>query len=229
MISRGNAVTRVSLWFKCSGFDLIPVDFQLFSQTEAVARLTDKPMNSAKARPRASRQTILVCLVLAMIVGIAALLQSPRAGEAQTPSSPISTGKVAVRIIEQAKQEKPAKAAPSPGPAATPSAVSSAILPGHEGHGDECAQCLAERKLVVYREDFAQLHFSRIQEEFELDASRSGEVLDACRVFARTVLTEWSFSDSKPRLPEDAALEARRQQLLGPMLANLPPKAGESL
>jgi hypothetical protein len=185
-------------------------------------------MNSAKARPRASRQTILVGLVLAMLVGIAALLQSPRAGEELTPSSHISAGKVAVRI-EQAKEEKPAQAAPSPGPAATPSAVSSAIRPGHEGHGDECAQCLAERKLVVYREDFAQLHFSRIQEEFELDASRSGEVLDACRVFARAVLTEWSFSDSKPRLPEDAALEARRQQILGPKLANLPPKAGESL
>ena len=219
---------RPSLWFKCSGFDLIPVDFKLCFQTEAVARLIDKPMNSAKARPRASRQTILVCLVLAMIVGTAALLQSPRAGEEPAPSSPISPGKVAVRI-EQAREEKPAQAAPSPGPAATPSAVSSAILPGHEGHGDKCAQCLAERKLVVYREDFAQLHFSRIQEEFELDASRSGDVLDACRVFARAVLTEWSFSDSKPRLPEDAALEARRQQILGPMLANLPPQAGESL
>lgn len=207
---------------------MIPVDFKLYFQTEAIARLTDKPMNSAKARPRASRQTILVCIVLAMIVGTAALLQSPRTGEELAPSSPISTGKVAVRI-EQAREEKPAQAAPSPGPAATPSAVSSAILPGHEGHGDECAQCLAERKLVVYREDFAQLHFSRIQEEFELDASRSGDVLDACRVFARAVLTEWSFSDSKPRLPEDAALEARRQQILGPKLANLPPKAGESL
>jgi hypothetical protein len=30
-------------------------------------------------------------------------------------------------------------------------------------------------------------------------------------------------------LPEDAALEARRQQILGPKLAKLPPKAGESL
>ncbi len=83
--------------------------------------------------------------------------------------------------------------------------------------------------MIVYREDFAQLHFSRLQEEFELDDAQSGEVLDACRVFARWVLTEWSFSDSKPRLPEDAALEARRQQILGPVLANRPSKAGENL
>jgi hypothetical protein len=185
-------------------------------------------MNPAKPRPRAFRQTILGCLVLAMIAGIAALLWSPRSGEDLAPASPIATGKLAVRMVT-AKEEKPAQPAPSPGPVAAPSAVSSAILPGHEGHGDECAECLAERKLVVYREDFAQLHFSRIQEEFELDAARSDDVLDACRVFARAVLSEWSFSDSKPRLPEDAALEARRQQILGPMLANLPPKAGDNL
>ena len=104
-----------------------------------------------------------------------------------------------------------------------------AALPGHEGHGDECAECRAERKLVVYREDFAQLHFSRIRDEFELDDERSAEALEACRRFARSVLTEWSFSDSKPRLPEDATLEVRQREFLGPLLDTLSRKPGDTL
>ncbi len=173
---------------------------------------------------------IVVCLVLALTFGIAAWFRSSRSGagaESSTPS-PVAATKLATRI-DQGVGEKVEQAPRSPDPAATPSAAASDVLPGHEGHGDGCAQCLAERKLIVYREDFAQLHFSRLQEEFELDEARSGEVLDACRVFARSVLTEWSFSDSKPRLPEDAALEARRQQILGPVLTKLPSKAGENL
>ena len=183
-------------------------------------------MDPAASPSRASRRMFVACLALAGIVGIAALFRSIRdgAGDESSPPPSIAAGKHGPRL-KATNELKVTAAIPGDTAAATPAAA----LPGHEGHGDECAQCLAERKLVDYREDFALLHFSRVRDEFELDETRSGEVLDACRRFARSVLTEWSFSDKKPRLPEDAALEARRREILGPLLGTLPRKPGDTL
>jgi hypothetical protein len=110
--------------------------------------------------------------------------------------------------------------------AAVPTGVRSlpvAVLPGHEGHGDECAECFAERKLAVYREDYAQLQFSLALQGRVLPADQSAELQDACRRFSRAVLREWSFSDSKPRLPDDAAVENLRSEMLQPLIERLPP------
>lgn len=171
---------------------------------------------------------LFACLALALVAGIAMLFRYTRNkdGDGELPAPAVAASKHAPRLKET-NELKPAASTVVPGNVAV--AAPSAVLPGHEGHGDECAQCLAERKLVDYREDFALLHFSRIQEEFEIDAPRSAEVLDACRLFARSVLTEWSFSDKKPRLPEDAALEARRSEILGPLLGTLSRKSGDTL
>jgi len=98
-----------------------------------------------------------------------------------------------------------------------------AVLPGHEGHGDECAECFAERKLAVYREDYAQLQFSLALQGRVLPADQSADLQDACRRFSRAVLREWSFSDSKPRLPDDAAVENLRSEMLQPLIERLPP------
>lgn len=185
-------------------------------------------MRSADSHPSPSRRVILACLALALVLGIAALFRGRRdgIGNDRSGASAVATTKASTRPLE-VKAADPVRASEA-GSEQLPAPVA-AVLPGHERHGDECAQCLAERKLFVYREDYAQLHFKRIRDEFELDPAGSGEMLDACRRFARTVLTEWSFSDSKPRLAEDAVVESRRREILDPLLGGLSRKPEDDL
>lgn len=188
-------------------------------------------MNPIDPGSSVSRRAIAACLALALIVGFGAWILSPpdgSAGEGGAPSD-AATAKLAPRVKESKGGELAGAEAAQVPVVVAPPVDAGDVLPGHEGHGDECAQCLAERKLFVYREDFAQLHFTRIHEEFELDEGRSAELLDACRRFARAVLTEWSFSDSKPRLPDDAVLESRRHEILGPLLGDLSRKPEDNL
>lgn len=130
---------------------------------------------------------------------------------------------------------KPRPAGPPPSetmPAAVaPPALSGeepvpAVLPGHEGHGDECAECLGWRKLSVYREDYAQLQLSLVTAEKPLDPEETRRLHEACRRLAASVLLRWSFSDSRPVLAADEVVEAKRREILGDFLTQAPADEG---
>jgi hypothetical protein len=94
-----------------------------------------------------------------------------------------------------------------------------AVLPGHEGHGDECAECFGQRKLASYREDYARLQLSLVTADAPpLDPAETRRLLAACRQLAASVLLRWSFSDSRPVLAADDVVEAKRREILGEFL-----------
>ena len=157
---------------------------------------------------RLARRILLPVLLLCGLV--AAIVWRPGSPDEAAPSA--VPGKVSPR---------PAAAAPLPEEPAV------AATPGHEGHGDECAHCLGERKLALYREDYAALLLARTEETAAPDPAQEDLVLAACRRVAAAVLTEWSFSESRPLLPPDDVVEARRREILGPVLASLPPKPAD--
>lgn len=168
-------------------------------------------------------------ILLALALGIASLFQQPEAGGTKGDSAGATTtaapSKVSLR--EEAAGQAVVSQAPSLSSAGS-AAVTAAVLPGHEGHGDECAQCLAERKLAVYREDFAQLHFTQAAQGRAPTPEQAAELLDACRLFSKSALREWSFSDAKPRLADDVTLEKLRSELLQPLIERLPSAADEA-
>lgn len=142
-------------------------------------------------------------------------------------------GKVEVAVAAPVKMERPAPVAsrpveravaePAAALAALPEAPPVVAAPGHEGHGDECAQCLAERKLAVYREDYAKLQFEQALRDRMLPADQGAELLEACRKFSKSVVREWSFGRSMPLLMDDESVERLRSQLLQPLIDRLPP------
>lgn len=188
-------------------------------------------MSSADSHLRRSRRMISGGIVLALALGIAALLQRPEpTGEERNPAAATATAapsKLAPREMA-AGTERPAVSQVPALSSAGSAAVATAVLPGHEGHGDECAQCLAERKLAVYREDFAQLHFTQASEGRAPTPEQATELLEACRLFSKSALREWSFSDAKPRLADDRTLEDLRSELLQPLIERLPTAVDEA-
>ena len=183
-------------------------------------------MSSADSHLRTSRRMISAGIVLALALGIAALFREPESASQQGPPQPPSAS-----ATQSGSAPRVAEADALPAVAADPPVVSSVgsleevatVLPGHEGHGDECAQCLAERKLAVYREDFAQLHFTQASEGKAPTPEQAAVLLDACRRFSNSALREWSFSDAKPRLADDRTLEKLRSEMLQPLIERLPP------
>jgi hypothetical protein len=143
--------------------------------------------------------------------------QAPELSPPARPSieAPVSTTKAA-----GTPPPSTVGAAPAPAPPAVTLPVT--VLPGHEGHGDECAECVAERKLAAYREDYARLEFAQAVQGRVLPADQSAALQDACRRFSRAVLREWSFSESKPRLPDDAIVNKLRSEMLQPLIERLP-------
>lgn len=168
-------------------------------------------------------------ILLALAVGIAALFQRPgeTAPEGDSAGATTTTATSKVSLREKAAGQPVVSLVPEVSSAGS-TAVAAAVLPGHEGHGDECAQCLAERKLAVYREDFAQLHFTQAAEGRAPTPEQASELLDACRLFSMSALREWSFSDAKPRLADDSTLEKLRSELLQPLIERLPSAADEA-
>lgn len=169
-------------------------------------------------------------IFVALALGIASLFRRPdptgSEGNSAGAATATAPSKVAPRGEKPAGQ--PVLSQVPQVPSAGSTAVVAAVLPGHEGHGDECAQCLAERKLAVYREDFAQLHFTQAAQCRAPTPEQATELLDACRVFSMSALREWSFSDAKPRLADDSTLEKLRSELLQPLIERLPAAADEA-
>ncbi len=171
-----------------------------------------------------SRMLLSVVALLLMVAGIAWWRH-------EAPGAPIAALPVEVPAKTGPTSAVPPQDAPAPAETSTPpgkAPLPAAVLPGHEGHGDECAECLAERKLAVYREDYAQLHFAQAVQGRVLPAEITGELQDACRRFSRAVVREWSFTDSKPRLPDDATVESLRSEMLQPLIERLPPAVEEA-
>lgn len=183
-------------------------------------------MSSADSHLRTSRRMISAGILLALALGIAALFRQPdAAGPEENPAASNNTAapsEAASRENSAGIGSAVAAEAPERSSVGSPEEIS-AVLPGHEGHGDECAQCLAERKLAVYREDFAQLHFGQASEGRAPTPEQAMELLDACRRFSKSALPEWSFSDAKPRLADDSTLEKLRSKVLQPLIERLPP------
>ncbi len=129
----------------------------------------------------------------------------------ETASAPVPTA---------AAQETVAIAPPVDFSAAVPPR----ILPGHEGHGPECAGCAAERGLAACREDYAQMEYARLLDELDADGPQAAKLLEECRRFAAEVIKDWSPAKSRPELPADAVVAARRKEILEPVLAGIPHK-----
>jgi hypothetical protein len=106
-------------------------------------------------------------------------------------------------------------------------AVPPQIPAGHEGHGSECAACVAERGLAACREDYAQMEYARLLEQVNADGTQSAKLLEECRRFAAAVIKDWSHAKSRPELPADQVVAAKRQEILEPVLAGLPPKISQ--
>jgi hypothetical protein len=190
-------------------------------------------MSSADSHLLTSRRMISagILLALSLALGIAVLFQQPEpvSPEKSSPAPPpaAASSKPEPRASAADIERPVAAGAPSVSSAGSPELVA-AVLPGHEGHGDECAQCLAERKLAVYREDFAQLHFTQASEGRAPTPEQAAELLDACRLFSKSALREWSFSEAKPRLTDDSTLEKLRSEMLQPLIERLPKAADEA-
>lgn len=171
-----------------------------------------------------SRMLLSVVAVLLMLAVIAWWRhESPGTSAADLP--------VGVPAKTEPSSADPPQDAPEPAEIATltgEAPLPAAVLPGHEGHGDECAECLAQRKLAVYREDYAQLQLAQALQGRVLPAGLGAELQDACRRFSRAVLREWSFTDSMPRLADDATVERLRSEMLQPLIERLPPAVEEA-
>ncbi len=164
-----------------------------------------------------------VLLVAAILLALKNRPEEARREEAVPPA--------ASRKTEREPSPAPRRVLPLPAeedPAAAVAAAAQALPPvfpsGHEGHGDECAECLAARRLAACREDYAQLCYTQLAEAYVIGGEMSPRVLEACRRFAASVLKEWSFSESKPLLPPDEIVEARRREFVSPLLAGLAAK-----
>lgn len=165
----------------------------------------------------------LSLLALAGVIGFAVI---PRDQEREAVALP-----EAKSAPKEAKPSAPPSATVRPETAVTEAATDfSAALPaaipaGHEGHGPECAACVAERGLAVCREDYAQMEYARLSGELEADEAQAKALLENCRRFAAAVVKEWSHANSRPVMPADAIVAARRQEILAPILDKIPHKA----
>jgi hypothetical protein len=176
-------------------------------------------------RSRSGRRTGFRMLAILCLLGGAVLFWGVRKESAAPDSEPPQAA------LDQDATRHEREAKPSvPSETRMPSALVPVSTPvaqaGHEGHGDECAQCLADRKLAAYREDYARMQHARVLNDRDADEEKSLEVLDACRVLAGKVLQEWSFSESRPVLPPDDVVDARQREILEPLLTRLPLKEG---
>jgi hypothetical protein len=127
-------------------------------------------------------------------------------------------------VVSDAKAPEGGNAAVAP--ASVAEASPEAATPSHAGqHGDACAHCLAEKKLTACREDYAAMMWAGVSEELDADPAEEERVREACRRVAAEVLTEWSFSESRPVLAPDPVVEARRREWLEPVLASIPRKS----
>jgi hypothetical protein len=185
-------------------------------------------MNPEDSSPHLFARVLPAGLAVGILLLLAWWLRTPRQA-----AEPASSAGVAV----EASSPDIEVPAPSPGSsqvAAAPAAslaegpVPLTLLPGHEGHGDECAECVAERKLAVYREDYAQLELAQALRGRVLPADQSTALQAACRQLSMAVVKRWSFSESRPLLAEDSAVEDLRRKILQPLIELLPPAAEDS-
>lgn len=172
--------------------------------------------------PRIRNRTLLLAGALLVVAGgLGWRLAGSDKGEAEiavaAPAKTERPAPVAARPVERSAAQ------PVAAPSALPEAPPVVVAAGHEGHGDECAQCLAERKLAVYREDYAKLQFEQALRDRVLPADQGAELLEACRKFSRAVVREWSFGRSMPLLEDDDSVERLRSQILQPLIDRLPP------
>ncbi len=178
-------------------------------------------MEREPERPVRRRMLLLAGILLAVAGGLGWWLASGGEGGAEVAvATPVRTERpapVAARPVERSVAE------PVAALAALPEAPPVEVTPGHEGHGDECAQCLAERKLAVYREDYAKLQFEQALRDRALPADQGAELLEACRKFSKAAIREWSFGRSMPLLADDESVERLRNQILQPLIDRLPP------
>jgi len=176
----------------------------------------------SESSPRAFVRWPLWVLAAALVAVVFKLGHRPQAPQATATavSSPPATKlpREESRILKTSAPDTPAPAVP---PATVEAATPPPSEPGHEGHGDECAHCFGEKRLAACREDYARLCYSQVTQEYVIDEGKSPQVLDACRRFASSVLKEWSHSGSRPVLPPDEIVEARRREIIGPLLRGL--------
>lgn len=158
--------------------------------------MKDRPERRGSTCPVQARWLLLVLLAAGFFLAVKEQAPAPVPGPRDLPKG---EGNVAPRDNGQPPGMPEPAFRPAPVDPVAESAASAltrpAIATGHEGHGDECAQCLAERKLAACREDYALLCYSQLAETHELDGAPDAKLLEACRRLAASVLTEWSFPE----------------------------------
>ncbi len=87
-----------------------------------------------------------------------------------------------------------------------------------EGEKQSCAACIAEARLLPFREEFAAMRFNEIVKSFDLPESRHPELRDACADLASRVIREWSFSENRPLLTSDNDRKQIERALLEPII-----------
>lgn len=174
-----------------------------------------------------NRRRLWLFLLPLLLLGLAAIVEWPRgvAEKGDDSRAEIAGAKTPREAALAAPDRKPT---PQPIlPANFHSAVPPQIPAGHEGHGPECAACVAERGLAACREDYAQMEYARLLDQVDADGPQAAKLLEECRRFASAVIKDWSHAKSRPELPADEVVAARRQEILEPVLAGIPHKISQ--
>ena len=183
-------------------------------------------MKQSSADPGSSPRTfvrgslfVLTAALIALAFKLGNRPQPPVADVAVVRSS------LATKLLREESRLLATSTPVTPAPAVPVASVEAAtppsVEPGHEGHGDECAHCFGEKRLAACREDYARLCHSQMTQAYVIGEGKSPQVLDACRRFAGSVLKDWSHAESRPVLPSDEIVEARRREIVGPLLQGL--------
>ena len=185
-------------------------------------------MNPQDSSPNRFARVLPAGLAMGLLLLLAWWLRTPRQA-----AEPASSSRMAAEAPSPRSEVSPPPPASSQVSAASTASLADGpvpvtLLPGHEGHGDECAECVAERKLAVYREDYAQLEFAQALRGRVLPVDQSAALQAACRQLSMAVVKRWSFSESRPLLAEDAAVEDLRRTILQPLIELLPQAAEDS-
>ena len=174
--------------------------------------------------PRPSRHWLWLLPVIA--IGFIAVVRWNRAAEAEAnaPRKLPAAKSIPERSAESMPKAATASQAPAPAAPDFSAAIPPAIPAGHEGHGDECAACAAERGLAACREDYAQMEYARLLDQLDADEPQAKLLLEGCRRLAAAVVKDWSHAKSRPEMPADSVIADQRQAILEPLLATIPRK-----
>lgn len=95
----------------------------------------------------------------------------------------------------------------------------------HDHHHIEgnCAHCIEEEKLTIFRAEYANLRMRMLADLYEIDAASEPELRSACVKLADKVIRRWSFTDSKPLLLPEQEINLLEATILHPLTEKLTP------